>query len=292
MEEIKVLQKSGSIEFDFDGTKAQINNILAEYKGMIFTDDTMTIAKKEVAKIRSLQKDFDTRRKDVKKEWNKPYDEFEKKAKELISLFDEPINLINEQVQEFEEKRKAEKHEQIVAIFEETTAQIKEYCPISRFYDERWDNVSVTATSAKKDIQTLTDKIQSELSVIKAMNSECEEKALERYKVANNLADAVLYINQYEKQKADILRMEQERKADEERRRLEEERKAAGPVIIEEVEEPLKFFGHVFDPLPEVFEPKQTEEFKLCYQYTITATKRELETIDTFLDSIGVDWSK
>ena len=37
MEEIKVVQKSGSIEFDFDGTKAQINNILAEYKGMIFT---------------------------------------------------------------------------------------------------------------------------------------------------------------------------------------------------------------------------------------------------------------
>ena len=105
-----------------------------------------------------------------------------------------------------------------------------------------------------------------------------QQKALERYKVANNLADAVLFINQYEKQKADILRMEQERKA-------EEERKAAEPVITEEVEEPLKDFGHVF-------EPQQAEEFKLCYQYTIKATKRELETIDTFLDSIGVDWSK
>ena len=285
MEEIKVVQKSGSIEFDFEGTKAQINNILAEYKGMIFTDDTMTIAKKEVAKIRSLQKDFDIRRKDVKKEWNKPYDEFEKKAKELIALFDEPINLINGQVQEFEEKRKAEKHEQVVAIFEETTAPIKEYCPISRFYDERWDNVSVTVASAKKDIQTLAYKIHSELSVIKSMNSECEVKALERYKVANNFTDAVLFINQYKKQKADILRMEQERKA-------EEERKAAEPVIIGEVEEPLKDFGHVFEPQQEVFEPQQTEEFKLCYQYTITATKRELETIDTFLDSIGVDWSK
>ena len=109
------------------------------------------------------------------------------------------------------------------------------------------------------------------------MNSECEVKALERYRVANNLADAVLFINQYEKQKADILRMEQERKA-------EEERKALGPAA-EEVEEPLKDFGHVF-------EPQQTEEFKLCYQYTIKATKRELETIDTFLDSIGVDWGK
>lgn len=291
MEEIKVVQKSGSIEFDFDGTKAQISNILAEYKGMIFTDDTMTIAKKEVAKIRSLQKDFDTRRKEVKKEWNKPYDEFEKKAKELIALFDEPINLINEQIQEFEEKRKAEKHEQVVAIFEETTAPIKEYCPISKFYDERWDNVSVTVTSAKKDIQMLTDKIQSELSVIKAMNSECEVKALERYNAANNLADAVLFINQYEKQKADILRMEQERKVEEEHRKLEEERKALEPVV-EEVEEPLKDFGHVFEPQQEVFVQQQDEEFKLCYQYTITATKRELETIDTFLDSIGVDWSK
>ena len=285
MEEIKVVQKSGSIEFDFDGTKAQINSILAEYKGMIFTDDTMTIAKKEVAKIRSLQKDFDTRRKEVKKEWNKPYDEFEKKAKELIALFDEPINLINGQVQEFEEKRKAEKHEQVVAIFEEITEPIAEYCSILRFYDERWDNVSVSLASAKKDIQTLTDKIQSELSVIKAMNSECETKALEKYKVTNNLADAILFINQYEKQKSDILNAEEERKLEEERKKLEEERKP----LESAAEEPLKDFGHVFEQQQEVAFEKPVEEFKLCYQYTITATKRELDTIDTFLDSIGVE---
>ena len=215
-------------------------------------------------------------------------DEFEKKAKELIALFDEPINLINGQVQDFEEKRKAEKHEQVVAIFEEITKTIKDYCPISRFYDDRWDNVSVSLAGAKKDIQTLTDKIQSELSVIKAMNSECETKALERYKAANNLADAVLFINQYEKQKSDILKAEEERKLEEERKKIEEERKLLEPVV----EEPLKDFGHVFEPQQEVVFEKPVEEFKLCYQYTIKGTKRELEAIDTFLDSIGVDWSK
>ena len=80
--------------------------------------------------------------------------------------------------------------------------------------------------------------------------------------------------------------------SDEAKEKAKEERKTAEPVVNEEVEEPLKDFGHVFDPLPEVFEQLQAEEFKLCYQYTIKATKRELETIDTFLDSIGVDWSK
>ena len=291
MEEIKVLQKSGSIEFDFEGTKSQINSILSEYKGMIFTDDSMPIAKKEVAKIRSLQKDFDTRRKEVKKEWNKPYDEFEKKAKELIALFDEPINLINGKVQEFEEKRKAEKHEQVVAIFNEMVEPVAEYCSILKFYDEKWDNATVTITSVKKDIQTLVEKIQSELTVIKSMNSECETKALERYQTTNQLADAILFINQYEKQKSDILRMEQERKAEEERRKLEEERKASEPVVIfEEVEEQIQAF--VQEPVFEKASEEPTKVFKMSLPYTIVATSEQFSTIETFLDSLGVEWSK
>ena len=56
--------------------------------------------------------------KDAKKQYMVPWNEFEAKAKKLISLYDEPINFINGQVQAFEEKRVAEKKKLISEIFQ------------------------------------------------------------------------------------------------------------------------------------------------------------------------------
>lgn len=84
-------QNPGSIELNFDALEEQLDKKLSEYKGAVFTEDTKTIAKAEVANLRKLKKDIEDSRKAVKKKWMEPYDAFEKRMKVLSAKVEEPI---------------------------------------------------------------------------------------------------------------------------------------------------------------------------------------------------------
>ena len=82
---------------NFDALEEQLDKKLDEYRGAVFTEDTKTIAKAEIASLRRLKKDIEDGRKTVKKKWMEPYDAFDKRMKILSTKVDEPINAINEQ---------------------------------------------------------------------------------------------------------------------------------------------------------------------------------------------------
>ena len=103
--ELSVTQQMGVITGNFDAIKAQLESEMAEYKGKTFTEETKKKAKEDLADLRKLKKNVNTRKLEVKKAYMKPYDDFEEKVKELICVIDEPIGLIDGQVKEFEEKR-------------------------------------------------------------------------------------------------------------------------------------------------------------------------------------------
>ena len=124
---LRINQNPGSIELNFDELEAQLDNKLAEYKGAVFTEDSKTYAKKEVANLRKLKKDIDDARKTVKKKWMEPYDSFDDRMKKLMKKVDEPINLINEQVEEFEKKRVEKKRAEIKKAFDEFVSEIPNY---------------------------------------------------------------------------------------------------------------------------------------------------------------------
>ena len=106
-----ITQERAKISCNFDQVKQAIQETLAEYKGAVFTEDSKTYARKHVASLRAKKKELQDNLREAKKEYMKPWDEFEGQAKTLIALYDEPINLINGQVQEFEAKRKEKKKE-------------------------------------------------------------------------------------------------------------------------------------------------------------------------------------
>ena len=113
MNEIQVIvnQQPGEIRFNYEDIKLTLQERLSIYKDAVVTEDGKTIAKKEVASLRRLKKEMDDRRKNVKKEWNEPYEEFNSKVQTLLSMIDEPILLIDSQVKAFDKKQKQEKAE-------------------------------------------------------------------------------------------------------------------------------------------------------------------------------------
>lgn len=230
MEEIRVNveQKNGVIGFNFEEIKEKLNSELEIYKNMIFTEDSKAEAKKTIASLRKLKKSVNDKKLEVKKSFMIPYTNFEAQVKELDNLIDEPINFINNQVEEFERRRVEEKKSLISEIYTEIMAEHVEasgYLPLQRIYDSKWENATITKKAITEAIAERVDHVEKDLGIIRSMGSEFEDKGIEKYKATLELSDAIEVMNQYQKQKEEILRRQEEeakRKAEEEARKASE----------------------------------------------------------------------
>lgn len=230
MEEIRVNveQKNGVIGFNFEEIKEKLNSELEIYKNMIFTEDSKAEAKKTIASLRKLKKSVNDKKLEVKKSFMIPYTNFETQVKELDNLIDEPINFINNQVEEFERRRVEEKKSLISEIYAEIMAEHVEasgYLPLQRIYDSKWENATTTKKAITEAIAERVDHVEKDLGIIRSMGSEFEDKGIEKYKATLELSDAIEVMNQYQKQKEEILRRQEEeakRKAEEEARKESE----------------------------------------------------------------------
>lgn len=230
MEEIRVNveQKNGVIGFNFEEIKEKLNSELEIYKNMIFTEESKTEAKKTIASLRKLKKSVNDKKLEVKKSFMIPYTNFEAQVKELDNLIDEPINFINNQVEEFERKRVEEKKSLISEIYTEIMAEHEEasgYLPLQRIYDSKWENATTTKKAITEAIAERVDHVEKDLGIIRSMGLEFEDKGIEKYKATLELSDTIEVMNQYQKQKEEILRRQEEeakRKAEEEARKASE----------------------------------------------------------------------
>lgn len=279
--EVKVNKNLGTIDSNLDAVKASIESYIKDYENYAVSEDTVKDSKKLVSDLRKQQKALDAERMHIKKDWNAPFTEWEKKAKDVIALYDKPILLINDQLLKFEEDRKSKKRADIrVAYVEVVDAidmnnELEDYCPIEKIYDSKWENASVSMKSIKEEIQQKLEAVGMQIDTIRSMESEFEDKGLEEFKKTLNLQSAVQLMNQYKKQKEEILaRQEEERKAKEERERLEAERAEKERIAAEQraAEEKAEAERHVvavkeepFPDLPEMeedpfVEPEVQEE--------------------------------
>lgn len=234
MQEINLLveQKDGSIETNFEEIKVALAAGLEEYKGMVFTAESQPEAKRTVASLRKLKKAMNDRRIEIKKTFMAPYTNFEAQVKELDKLIDEPIDFISGQIEEFERRRVEAKKAMICEIYTVIMAEhgtVMEYLPLDRIYDSRWENSTTTQKAITEAITAHVEHVEKDLDTIRAMESEFEDKGLAKYRATLELSDAITAMNQYQKQKEEILRRQAE----------EEQRKAAlvheEPVVPEVV---------------------------------------------------------
>lgn len=306
---LNVKQNPGVIELNFDEIETALDAKLAEYKGAVFTEESKNIAKAEVANLRKLRKDFEDARKGVKKEWMKPYEDFETKMKRLTEKIDEPINLIDSQLKDFERKRKEERREKIEEIYQEVIGNMEEYCNLGRIYDLKWENATTTLKSIRESIAQSVENARVAVSTISGMQSDAVSKALEIYKESQDMAKAIAYINNYEQQRAEIMRREEERRRQEEERR----RKAEEERIRESERAAVEREAKIREQAVKEAEAAQQEKTAAPFEaektggdeimpfvqpdtrtviYRVVATEEDLQAIDMALDSIGVYYER
>ena len=204
------------ISWNYEEIKKEVAEKVSFYADLIYTEDQVKTAKEDRAKLRKFVDALETKRKEIKKQCLAPYEAFEAQMKEIVSIVNKPIMMIDGQVKEFEESEKAEKLEAIKEYFNSLPLILGfETLSLEKIFDPKWLNASVPMKSIEEAISKKLEQIVSDLATLAEM-PEFAFEATEVYKDTLDINKAIsegrrLAEIQRKKEEAERLKAEQEK---------------------------------------------------------------------------------
>lgn len=179
------------IEFNYDDLQKWITEQVEKYQNLSYTDETIKDAKEDRAALNKFRERIDAARKDVKKRYLEPYNNFEEKVKKLLALIEEPAAEIDTQVKEYEERKKSEKEEQIKEYFNAVVGDLSKLLSYDKIFDKKWLNATTNIKSVQTQIDQIIEKVKFDLQTIKDLKSEWELTLIDTYLQTLDIAAAL-----------------------------------------------------------------------------------------------------
>lgn len=186
--DVNEFQVGQPITFNFDELKTELTEKVQHYKTLVYTDDQVSDAKKDKANLNKLKTAIEDRRKEIKKECLKPYEDFEKQVKEIVAIIDEPIGLIDKQVKDFETEKKNAKRNEIEELWASKTKP--DWLKLEQIWDDKWLNVTTNMKSIETTIDNELTRIDNEISSIHQLG-EFAFEAEQIYHISLSLPQAI-----------------------------------------------------------------------------------------------------
>ena len=177
------------IEEKLKGLSEEIDKKVEIAISLICTEDTVKDVKKTRAELSKDFKELESKRKEVKEQVMKPYNDFDEIYKKYISdKFKNADSVLKEKIDTVETELKSQKENEVKEYFEELA--IKEQID---FIDYSRANINVTLTASMKSLKeqakTFVDKIVEDLKLINSQ--EYSDEILIEYKKDLNVSKAI-----------------------------------------------------------------------------------------------------
>jgi len=170
--EIKINVEEGYISSNVEQVEEQVKLEMDKYKNFEVSNETEVPEGKELlARLRKTRNTIDDWKKDVKNRFMKPYTNFENSIKRILSLIDEPIASIDDQVKNYEQLWKTDKIEDISDYFdslvEDKFSDIVSYVKLIKIFNDRWLNKTFKDVDWQTELESKLMRIQSNINDIK-----------------------------------------------------------------------------------------------------------------------------
>ncbi len=228
-----------AIEFNYDDLHKWITEQVEKYQNLTYTDETIKDAKEDRAALNKFKDRIDEARKDVKKRYLEPYNNFEEKVKTLIKLIEEPTAAIDTQVKEYEERKKAEKKKQIEDYFNATIGDLSKLLTLEKIFNPKWLNQTTTIKSVQTEIDQIIAKVKFDLQTIKDLKSEWELTLIDTYLNTLDIAVALREKTRLEERQREIQQMPETEEVQALNQVVEDNKKV-------EIQETVKFYTRKF----------------------------------------------
>lgn len=245
--------------------EAETNNALA----MVCTEETVKEVKKVRAELNKQFAELETRRKNVKKQLETPYNEFNSVYEECVGkVYKAADTALKKKIGEVENGLKSQKREKILSYAAELKAAYTlDWLDVERILP----NVTLSASisSLQTTVATAIEKINMECECITGMdNADESAEIFAEYQKTLNLAQAKLTVSQRRKE-VERTKAEAQKKAEQEQIKRETEQKIemlAPPVVKEELSEP-----HI----------EEVKKYQMTF--TVRAAKEKLRALKAFI---------
>lgn len=210
------------IEWNADEIRQRVQEMMAEYKNVIYTEDSMKTAKADRATLNKFKKVIEDKRKEVKRRCMEPYEAFEKEIKGILQLIEEPISLIDSQIKGYEEAEKEKKRKLLEESYRAEIGDMAEILPFEKVFDPRFLNQSVSAKKGAETIAMTISRVRSDLETIDGLDSKYKLNAKYVYIKTLDLSAAIAEERRL-RELEERLEAQRREREEAERRRLEEE---------------------------------------------------------------------
>lgn len=274
------------IGFNFEELKAELAERLEHYNNLVVTEDGLKEAKADRAKLNKLRTAIDTRRKDIKKEYMKPYTDFEGKIKELTLLIDQPIRAIDTQLESYEERRKQAKLEKIQDAYEETlnawSSTIRDIIPLERILDPKWLNATTSMKSVGEDLENWAKRVNADLLALDTVEEAYQAAVREKYIATLDVSAALAHMDSLKAAEEAFRARAEERKAREQAEMARAVEKAAQAKSEPQTAEPQEY--------PSDSEPEKEKLYALRLEFHVT--REQAVALRAFLDNQNIQFRK
>lgn len=273
------LVENTKIRANFAECKEALADMIAPYTKMVVTEDGISAAKADRAKIRKVATRIDDTRKAVKKAYSAPLAAFEAECKELIAICEEGSNNLDRQVREFEDRERQEKIAAIRKTYEELAdEEVRPYISWERVENPKWGNKGYAIEDAQEDVRKAIDDTRKDLEAIRAFGGENTTYLLDFYRQTHDLrAVTQKNLDLVAAKEAEQRRREQEEAA---RREAEIMRKSVRTETIAEEDRMEEEVGE------EASEPLLTVDFR------VWATREQLTELGQYMKANGIKYGR
>lgn len=264
------------IEEQLRSVSTVIDERVKNATSLVCTEESVKTIKEIRAELNKDYKEFENKRKLVKEQVLKPYNDFENVYKECISdKFKNADLILKGRIEVVENEIKAKKEQEVKDYFEEyKTANNIDFIT----YEQAKINVTLSASmkSLKEQAKVFIDQRIDDLKLIETQEHKTE--ILVEYKQTLNVSNAITTVtNRF--------------KAIEEEKKKEEQK-----VVHIEMNENHEITKESYEQLENIFnkpleQPKEEkQEDILTLRFTVRGTRTKLKVLKEFLENGGYDY--
>lgn len=278
-----------SLDFNFEEVKAWLGENLAAYRNMVVTEDGIAAAKSDKAKIRKISSAISEQRIAVKKRYLEPYNAFEANMKELSGMCDEASKNIDDQLKKFEEQRKAQKRNDLLAFYQ--TQNAPAWLTFERIENPRWMNVTFSMDEAQKEITEKVNAVNADVESISGFDAEFADEMLLEYRKTLNVSGAIQRGNELRRMKQERERRRAEQEAAEKARTAEREeaerRRAEAAIAAKQAREAAEMAEQAEEPTQEPAEQPEEEPVQIL-DFRVYVTQEQKIALRDWLKENGI----
>ena len=277
--EVIVVKQLPEIEERLQTIKADVTERVNEAMSLVCAEDTVQAVKKRRAELNSEFKDWEEKRKEVKKVIMSPYEQFEVTYKDCITdVYKKADADLKGKIDSVENELKENRRKELKEYFDEYLAAAEAVTGISltEFITFEKANINITLSasnkSLKEQVKTFIDRICDDLNLIGVQ--EHKDEIFYEYKQSMNVSAAITTVaNRYKA-------IEEAKKREEEHKAKKEAAKAAAEKVVTVVE--------TLTPPTVVDEP--IKEQILTLHFTVKGTRAQLKALKEFLKNNNYDF--